>query len=66
MKLLNEDGQKKGECMKLIEKQTSERKYWSAEKSERLKHGHCKRKLKQCFKVGRWAERMAGNKSSIQ
>ena len=36
MKLLNKDGQNEGECMK--EKQTSERKYWSAEGSERLQH----------------------------
>ena len=47
MKLLNKDGQKEGECMKLKETQTSERKYWSAEGSERLQHGHWKRKLKQ-------------------
>ena len=48
MKLLNKDGQKEGECMKLKETQTSERKYWSAEGSKRLQHEHWKRKLKQC------------------
>ena len=48
MKLLNKDGQKEGECMKLKETQTSERKYCSAEGSERLQHGHWIRKLKQC------------------
>ena len=44
MKLLNKDGQKEGECMKLKEKQTSERKIGV----QRLQHGHWKRKLKQC------------------
>ena len=38
MKLLNKDGQKEGEYMKLKEKHTSDRKYWSAEGSERLRH----------------------------
>ena len=70
MKLLNKDGQKEGECMKLKETQTSERKYWECRRKREAAAWALEKKAKAMFlkKEHRQDEWQASvcNKSSIQ